>query len=109
MGYRKVVKMIKTKKVVYQDVRCDSCGRELQSVNDLQEDDTWEYLQAEDALHVTLSGGYGEYIDSYTGGHEYIICKDCADTLLATFPFLQGAKYADGNYEIMRSTEWPKR
>lgn len=70
---------------------CNSCGAELVPVSDLgpqrRRDD---YQNFTDALHIRCYGGYGEYVDEIFGAFDdIIICKACADALMADNPWLK--------------------
>lgn len=74
----------------WRDVRCAQCQQALAPVFDdlVDEDGNWAALQAADALHITLSGAYGEMLDTYDGTKGAYLCAGCAKTLLETTPWL---------------------
>ena len=51
---------------------CDGCGVVLEPVMSSEDGDCYGFKSA---LRVTISGGYGEYID---GGGSVILCQTCA-------------------------------
>lgn len=74
---------------VWEHVACGRCREDLTPVfPDQAEDGAWESLQAEGALQVTLSGGYGMYVDPIgsdpTG--EVLLCKTCTEWLRSEIP-----------------------
>lgn len=60
---------------------CDNCGVALTPVfpemAQRYDDDQWE-----DCLHLSLMGGYGEYIDCMYDVRPWRLCKVCADELM---------------------------
>ena len=68
--------------------KCDSCGKELALVTHANP----KSEQFEDALVLQFDGGYGMYIDIVNEVElrdvRFVLCKDCADKLLAENPFI---------------------
>lgn len=70
---------------------CDACGKTLDKVFDGTPP---EVLQYDNALHIRLDGGYGEFIDNIeplnSGGDRYysIICHECAHDLCERVPWI---------------------
>ena len=61
---------------------CDNCGKEMgPALEDM-------YEQPLGALHIRLSGGFGQFID---GDASAIWCNNCARKLLEVFPSLEKA------------------
>jgi len=53
--------------------------------------------QRDNALHVSLSGGYGMFVDDWeTGPLEVLICHDCAVKLFQLFPAF--GEFANGGH-----------
>ena len=102
MGFTK----IETGKTIYRDVTCDSCGAALKQVfvHDDAVPGDWDYLQADDALHLQLSGGYGEFIDLMDPSDyedcKLIICGTCAKALVDAFPYLKAVVIRHLNLNI---------
>lgn len=67
---------------VYRDeeilvgANCDGCGQELEPI--LVNDEGGCGYGFTAALRISISGGYGEYID---GGGSAILCRTCASKL----------------------------
>jgi len=81
----------------YLDVACDSCGGGLEPVFEAHTDDNeaWESLQAEGALHLRIDGGYGMFIDLITRHTDpdpqpvdFLLCEKCAKKFAAENPWL---------------------
>ena len=77
---------------IIHDPTCDACGTDLkQAMPDSPKDSS----QYNGALCFEFSGGYGMYIDPMIGwavgnrNPSGIICKACADKLLAENPWLK--------------------
>ena len=60
-----------------QEPTCQKCGEII----------PWAYVpppghgppeNTDNGLHMTLDGGYGEFIDTWQGRPEYWLCHDCA-------------------------------
>lgn len=80
MGFKyQESQVTKTQRVVV-GATCDSCGCVLKPVWK----DWSDREQAEDALDILLSGGYGQYFDG--PGIRLVFCRDCADKLVKDFP-----------------------
>ena len=62
---------------VIERATCDSCNVELTPV---QYSPTAETMNFENALNISFSGGYGEYMDDH---FESIICVNCVKDLLS--------------------------
>ena len=60
--------------------RCDCCGGSLKFV------DSNKFEQYDNALHIYLYGGYGEYIDERP--LESVICGGCASEIREKNPWL---------------------
>jgi hypothetical protein len=62
-----------------------SCGAELVPVfpdsHDLD-------VQYDNALEVSLSGGYGMFFDNIDGDHHVLLCHDCAHVACLNLPWL---------------------
>lgn len=69
---------------LYSDATCDTCNKHLQPVDTGVLENP--YLQYEGALHIYLSGRYGEFMDTDPAIGEKdvhaILCEDCARTFL---------------------------
>jgi hypothetical protein len=81
--YEQVEKMVAQSIVI--GATCDQCGKGLRPVFS-GSGEGWQAAQARGALNVTISGGYGQYYDSEHGAGRCLLCKECADRLLAEFP-----------------------
>lgn len=68
---------------VVSEIKCDNCKSVITFVfaNVLQ-----NCVQGHNMLHVTLSGGYGEFID---GARDVHLCEICAKILIQSFPLFQ--------------------
>lgn len=71
-------------KAVFAADCCVSCGYELRRV--FESDFTSK--QYDNALEVTLAGGYGMFFDSIDSGHRVFLCHDCAHGLCDALPWL---------------------
>lgn len=63
---------------------CISCQKELTRV--FEEHANRQY---DNALEITLSGGYGMFFDNIDGDHHAFLCHDCAHTACNTLPWLR--------------------
>jgi hypothetical protein len=64
-------------------MHCDNCDKELTSIYTeyhRRKDDNWLF---DDALILTLSGGYSMWLD---GKVKVIVCGSCADQIYAILP-----------------------
>lgn len=66
---------------VVEKIICDNCQGHIPFV--FEESSMHEGVQGTGMLHVTLEGGYGEYVDGNSSVH---LCKACADALRLAFP-----------------------
>jgi len=67
---------------------CDACGKTLEKVF---EDTPPEVLQYDNALHIRIEGGYGEFIDAIDPNRDAyysIICHECAHDLCEKVPWI---------------------
>lgn len=75
-------KTILVNKTVKYNYSCDGCGSALEPIYpDVLYADQCKY-----ALNITLEGGYGMYYDA--SDVDINLCKDCADKITQTFPFI---------------------
>jgi hypothetical protein len=95
--------MVQQPSVVYTDVVCGGCRGELKPVfpEDVNAQGEWRALQADDALQILVSGGYGMYMDEV--GREpsrsvFLLCRQCVDALRKVIP---------GLHQILASEEAP--
>lgn len=63
---------------------CVSCATELTPVSD----DGSATCQYDNALEVSLSGGYGMFFDNIDCDHHVFLCHDCAHTSRLALPWL---------------------
>lgn len=92
MSHERVTTTRPTEVIRFRDVRCDGCDVELEPVSPetRDRDGLWYGLDADGALAMWVSGGYGMFIDPPDGFLETVLfCKDCAEKLLDTFPLLR--------------------
>ena len=83
-----------------KNVRCDGCEAELQHAmgeHGTDHDGYWRNLQANDALEITLEGGYGMYFDPFQRPDPILLCKTCADRLCEEWPAFK--RLIEGTYE----------
>ncbi len=66
---------------VIDEAKCDSCNKKLKSVFNVNDVDDFQF---EDAIEISLVGGYGMYFDS--SNYRFFFCKTCSDRLLELFP-----------------------
>jgi len=71
---------------------CYGCGAELEPVmpSDVALANIEESNQYNDALPIFFDGGYGMYHDRMDKEcrHKVVVCKECADRLLAAVPWI---------------------
>lgn len=66
---------------------CAACGAGLTSAIDHGHPGS-RGDNLEDVLRVTLSGAYGEFLDTFTGDLTALLCRACAKELLGAHPWL---------------------
>lgn len=85
MSYRKEVSIKEVEAVVFTNVRCDNCGREMEHVFE-KDTRVFSSLQMDGALEIRFSGGYGMYIDPIGRDRlSFLFCFRCADELIAQY------------------------
>ena len=71
-------------KVIVIPDRCVSCGHELTRVSE----GDFTSKRYDNALEVTLTGGYGMFFDNIDADHHVFLCHDCAHRLCDALPWL---------------------
>jgi hypothetical protein len=79
---------------------CSNCTNYMppvfEEVGEFNDDGTVN-TQRDNAMHVSLTGGYGMFVDDWeTGPLEVLICHECAVKLFKLFPAFQG--FANGGH-----------
>jgi hypothetical protein len=70
-------------------MNCFNCGTDLRPVfPDVPHRRKDDHINYDNALHIKLSGGYGEFVD---GSVEIIVCDTCAFHLVKLVPMLDVA------------------
>lgn len=82
MGYITEEKVESCVRTVIVGAKCDKCQCDLNPIGESGEG-------ASGAMDIILSGGYAQYFDDVNV--RVLICKTCADEILAAYPFLRKA------------------
>ncbi len=68
--------------LVNDPVECDRCSALILPVQPESSDDNlW------DALHISIDGSYGEFVDRWDGPLEVTLCHACGHWLMSSDPF----------------------
>ena len=83
----------------YTNVKpCSECGKEIRYLSTANDG---RLIQPEDGIDITLSGGYGQFVDDWeTGSLRLAVCKSCTMKLAEVLPsFKNWATYLGASFE----------